>query len=83
MTEDFQEMSYLDVQQQLKNEENTTRKKITPIIERQWHDPDGDKIIMEYYFTDGRISVDEYNIAHRGAPKKVDYLLLYFHYILL
>lgn len=32
---------------------------------------------MEYYFTDGRISVDEYNIAHRGKSKKADYLLLY------
>lgn len=64
-----------DIAEQLKNEENTKKSKITPVIEERWYDRD--KIIMEYYFTDGRISVDEYNKAHRGKPKKIDYLLLY------
>lgn len=64
-----------ELAEQLKNEENTKRKYITPIISERW--PDVDRIIMEYYFTDGRVSVDEYNVAHRGKPKKVDYLLLF------
>ncbi len=68
-----------DVISQLKNEENTKRKYITPVLEKCWHDDKKDKIIMEYYFTDGRISIDEYNIAHRGKPKKVDYLMLYYN----
>jgi type I restriction enzyme R subunit len=38
---------------------------------------DVDKIHMEYFFTDGRIAVDEYNMAYRGKPKKADYLLLF------
>ena len=68
-----------DVATQLKNEENTKRRLITPVLEKCWHDDKKDKIIMEYYFTDGRISIDEYNIAHRGKPKKVDYLMLYYN----
>lgn len=60
---------------QINNEENTKRKYITPIIEARWQDTD--KILMEYYFTDGAIAVDEYNMAHRGKAKKADYLLLY------
>ena len=64
---------------QQKNEETTKLKYITPVILDRWQDVD--KILMEYYFTDGRISVDEYNIAHRSKPKKADYLLLFKDYI--
>ena len=60
---------------QQKNEETTKLRYITPVISERWQDTD--KVLMEYYFTDGRISVDEYNMAHRGKPKKADYLLLY------
>jgi len=67
------------VQQQ--NEETTKMKYITPVIEKKWGNVD--KIVMEYYYTDGRISIDEYNVAHRGKPKKVDYLLLWKDNILL
>ncbi len=63
---------------QLENEENTKRTLITPVLEERW--PGKDRIVMEY-FTDGRITVDEYGTAHRGKPKKVDYLLLYFQNI--
>ena len=72
-------LSFEDVSAQLKNEENTKKKYITPIIADRWSSLSDDKIIMEYYFTNGRISVDEYNTAHRGKPKKVDYLLLYYN----
>ena len=74
-------LSESDLAEQLKNEENTKKNYITPIIEDRWRTLSDDKIIMEYYFTDGRISVDEYNTAHRGKPKKVDYLLLYYNNI--
>ena len=60
---------------QTKNEETTKMKYITPVIQMKWSDQD--KICMVYPFTDGRISIDEYNIAHRGKPKRADYLLLY------
>lgn len=70
-----------EVAAQQRNEENTKLKYITPIIKERWVDID--KVVMEYYFTDGRISIDEYNMAHRGKPKKVDYLLLYKDNILL
>lgn len=63
---------------QLENEENTKRTLITPVLEERW--PGKDRIVMEY-FTDGRITVDEYGTAHRGKPKKVDYLLLYYQNI--
>lgn len=66
---------------QQRNEETTKLRLITPVIEAKWQDID--KIIMEYYFTDGRISIDEYNVAHRGRAKKVDYLLLYKDNVLL
>lgn len=49
-----------DIQSQLRNEENTKRTKITPVILDRWQGLDADKVIMENYFTDGRISVDEY-----------------------
>ena len=63
---------------QLENEENTKRTLITPVLEKKW--PGKGQIVMEY-FTDGRITVDEYGSAHRGKPKKVDYLLLYYQNI--
>lgn len=60
---------------QQKNEETTKLRYITPVLLEKWGDVD--KILMEYFFTDGRIAVDEYNIAYRGKPKKADYLLLF------
>ena len=67
--------------QQQKNEETTKLKLITPVIENKWKDKD--KILMEYVYTAGRISIDEYNDAHRGKQKKVDYLLLWKDNVLL
>lgn len=64
----------VDVNQPI-SEETTKLRYITPIILERWGDDS--KILMEYPFTDGRISVDEYNIAHRGKKKKADYLLLF------
>lgn len=63
------------IAEQLRNEENTKKAFITPILEQRW--PGQDRIVMEYYVNDGRITVDEYGIAHRGKPKKIDYLLLF------
>lgn len=60
---------------QQKNEETTKLHIITPAIQKKWTDPK--KIIMEFVFTDGRISIDEYNMSHRGKKKKADYLLLH------
>lgn len=77
----MQQLSNDSILAQLKNEENTKHRLISPIIQERWGD--NDKIVMEYYFTDGRISVDEYNVAHRGKAKKVDYLLLYKDNVLL
>lgn len=67
--------------EQQQNEETTKLNLITPIIQKKWNLED--KIVMEYCYTDGRISIDEYNVAHRGNRKKVDYLLLYKDNILL
>ena len=63
-----------EIAQQQRNEETTKLHIITPEILRKW---DEKRIIMEYVFTDGRISIDEYNVAHRGKQKKADYLLLH------
>lgn len=60
---------------QQQNEETTKMKYITPVILERWQDVD--KVLMEYNFTEGRISVDEYNMTHRGKPKRADYLLLF------
>ena len=70
-----------DLLAQQKNEETTKLQLITPIIEAKWGNKD--KIVMEYKYTAGRISIDEYNVAHRGKEKKVDYLLLWKDNILL
>lgn len=77
-------MAFLDpneILKQQKNEENTKLALITPIIQKKWQSDD--KILMEYFYTSGRISIDEYNVAHRGKQKKVDYLLLWKDNILL
>lgn len=65
--------------EQRKNEENTKQKYITPIIEERWENKI-DNIIMEYYFTDGRVNINGDNVS-RGEPKKADYLLLYHNNI--
>lgn len=64
-----------EIEEQQKNEENTKKKYITPIIQDRWGS-DMDNIIMEYYFTDGRVNIDGDNVS-RGDKKKADYLLLF------
>lgn len=63
-----------NLEEQKYNEENTKRQYITPILEERWG-KDSNSIVMEYYFTDGRINVNNDSVS-RGKPKKVDYLLL-------
>lgn len=58
-----------------KNEETTKLELITPAIQKKWKDTG--EIIMEYSFTNGRILIDEYDVAHREKQKRVDYLLIY------
>lgn len=77
-------MTILDdesIESQKRNEETTKKDLITPVIEERW--PDKSKVLMEYKFTDGRISVDEYNMSHRGKSKKADYLLLHQNNLIL
>lgn len=77
-------MAFLDpneLLEQQKNEETTKLQLITPAIQKKWKTTD--RILMEYYYTAGRISIDEYNVAHRGKEKKVDYLLLWKDNLLL
>lgn len=64
-----------ELDEQLKNEENTKRIYITPVIQERWGE-NLDNIVMEYYFTDGRINIDSNNV-YRGEKKKADYLLLF------
>ena len=64
----------IDMSQQC-NEETTKLRYITPVIIDRWQDKD--KVLMEYYFTDGAITIDPYNTANRSKAKKADYLLLY------
>jgi type I restriction enzyme R subunit len=64
-----------EILEQQKNEENTKAKYITPIIQERWGD-NSDNIIMEYYFTDGRVNIDGDKVS-RGEKKKADYLLLF------
>lgn len=64
-----------EILEQQKNEENTKAKYITPIIQERWGD-NSDNIIMEYYFTDGRVNIDGDKVS-RGDKKKADYLLLF------
>lgn len=63
-----------DLDKQQKNEETTKLTLITPEILSNW---DKSKVLMEYYFTDGAIVIDEYNDAKRRKAKKADYLLLW------
>ncbi len=59
-----------EIAKQQKNEENTKKKYITPVIQERWGKENSDNIIMEYYFTDGKVNID-------GDKKKADYLLLF------
>lgn len=71
-------MTFIDrkeLERQKRNEENTKLKYITPIIKERWEDLDN--IIMEFYFTDGRIRVYDDDTATRLRPKKADYFLLF------
>lgn len=64
-----------EISEQQKNEENTKAKYITPIIQERWGE-NSNNIIMEYYFTDGRVNIDGDKVS-RGEKKKADYLLLF------
>lgn len=64
-----------EIAEQQKNEENTKAKYITPIIQERWG-YNSENIIMEYYFTDGRVNIDGDKVS-RGDKKKADYLLLF------
>ena len=65
-----------EIAEQQKNEDNTKKKYITPIIQERWGKENSDNIIMEYYFTDGRVNIDGDKVS-RGEKKKADYLLLF------
>lgn len=69
-----------EIAEQQKNEENTKKKYITPIIQERWGKENSDNIIMEYYFTDGRVNIDGDKVS-RGEKKKADYLLLFNLYL--
>lgn len=73
------EIDVNELEEQLKNEENTKRKYITPIIEERWKN-NYDNIIMEYFFTNGRVNINGEQVS-RGEQKKADYLLLYHNNI--
>ena len=57
-----------EIAEQQKNEENTKKKYITPIIQERWGKENSDNIIMEYYFTDGRVNIDGDKVS-RGEKK--------------
>lgn len=65
-----------EIAEQQKNEENTKKKYITPIIQERWGKENHDNVIMEYCFTDGRVNINGDNVS-RGDKKKADYLLLF------
>ena len=65
-----------EIAEQQKNEENTKKKYITPIIQERWGKENPDNIVMEYKFTDGRVNIDGDKVS-RGEKKKADYLLLF------
>lgn len=64
-----------NLEAQLKNEENTKHRLITPVIQSRWGE-NLENIVMEYYFTDGKVNLEGDNIL-RGEPKRADYMLLY------
>lgn len=73
-----------ELQEQIKNEENTKRIYITPIIEERWG-KNTDNIVMEYYFTAGRVNINGDKVA-RGEQKKriiCFYITIKFHLHLL
>ncbi len=67
------------LKEQLRNEENTKRLYITPVIEERWG-KNTDNIVMEYYFTAGRVNINGDKVS-RGEQKKADYMLLYHNNI--
>lgn len=68
------EISLEELQRQQRNEENTKKRLITPIIEERWG-LNTEEIVMEYYFTDGKVEITGEKVE-REEPKKADYLLL-------
>ncbi len=65
-----------EIEKQQKNEENTKKNYITPIIQERWGKESSDNILMEYPFTDGRVNIEGDKVS-RGDKKKADYLLLF------
>ena len=65
-----------EVTEQQRNEENTKKKYITPVIQERWGKENTGSIIMEYCFTDGRVNIEGDKVS-RGEKKKADYLLLF------
>ncbi len=70
------QLTHEEIEKQQKNEENTKKKYITPIIQERWGKENSDNIIMEYSFTDGRVNINGDKVS-RGDKKKADYLLLF------
>lgn len=71
-------MSIIDsreLERQRRNEENTKNQYITPILNERWGGHEN--VIMEFYFTDGRIKVYDDDTTSRAKPKKADYFLLF------
>ncbi|MGL4483986.1 MAG: EcoAI/FtnUII family type I restriction enzme subunit R [Anaerovoracaceae bacterium] len=64
-----------DLDAQRKNEETTKLNLITPILNERWGGTDN--IVMEYYFTDGKIVIDNESLPQREKGKKADYILLH------
>lgn len=70
------QMTPEEIAEQQKNEENTKKNYITPVIQERWGQESPDNIIMEYCFTDGRVTIEGDKVS-RGDKKKADYLLLF------
>lgn len=70
------QMTPEEITEQQKNEENTKKNYITPVIQERWGQESPDNIIMEYCFTDGRVTIEGDKVS-RGDKKKADYLLLF------
>lgn len=54
-----------EIAEQQKNEENTKKNYITPVIQERWGKESPDNIVMEYCFTDGIVFCE--NIDHADA----------------
>ena len=62
------QMTPEEITEQQKNEENTKKNYITPVIQERWGQESPDNIIMEYCFTDGRVTI-EGDMVSRGDKR--------------